>query len=460
MTTLSTQDFKRIIQRRDPRFDGRFYFGVKTTKIYCRPVCPARPKPENIIIFKSSTEAEKSGFRPCLRCRPDLAPGSKFFEGTGNTVSRALKIMEGEEDLSIEELAEKLGVTDRHLRRLFDEHLGASPVEIMIANRLHLAKQLILQTPEKMSEIAFASGFKSLRRFNEAFKKIYQCSPSEFRKMKPKSTSGFTLSLPLIVPYDFKQVLSYLKRHEAFGIEVVGNNEYRRYVPSGKSFGTIVAAPDKKNALLNIQINGLSLKEIRPALLKLRRLLDSEHNPNHLPKSKKLSPKGIRVPGSFDEFEVAVSIILSQLVSTEQAKLKLKQLIQKFGTKIGLAEAQEIWQFPTPERLSYAPIEEIGLPKVKSEANRLLSREILSGKIQLNTGAPVEEMRAKLLAIRGIGPWTVEMIAMRCLGDSDAFPENDLIIKRVMEKLKLENDWKTSRAYLTHCLWRDFGGKE
>lgn len=452
---------KRIIQRRDPRFDGRFYFGVKTTKIYCRPVCPAKPKPENILIFKSSTEAENSGFRPCLRCRPDLAPGSKFFEGTGNTVSRALVLMDQvDEELSIEELSSKLGVTDRHLRRLFDEHLGASPVEIMIANRLHLARALITQTNQSISSIAFASGFKSLRRFNEAFKKLYQCSPSEFRKTKPKASKEFVLNLPLIGPYDFKQVLSYLKRHEAYGIERVEKNEYRRYIPSGKGFGTIVVRPDKRGDSFHIEIHDLSLTEIRSAMRKLRSLFDLDHNPNHLPKSKSLKPAGIRVPGSFDEFEVAVSIILSQLVSTDQAKLKLKQLIQKFGKKIGMDQNEEVWKFPLPQDLINAPVEEIGLTKVKSEAIRILARALSAKDLDLRAGTPMEETRKKLLDMRGIGPWTVEMIAMRCLGDSDAFPKNDLIIQRVLEKIDMQQEWISSRAYLTHCLWRDFGGKE
>jgi AraC family transcriptional regulator of adaptative response / DNA-3-methyladenine glycosylase II len=461
MKKLEMDDFKKIIARRDPHYDGRFFFGVKTTGIYCRPVCPAKPKPENILIFKSASEAEKSGYRPCLRCHPDLAPGSKLLLGTTNTVMRSLRLLEEsvEEELNVEHLAEKVGVTDRHLRRLFDEHLGASPVEIFITRRLHLAKQMILQTHKPVSEIAFASGFHSVRRFNEAFKELYHQSPSAFRGPRDQHPQKGALVLKLLVrpPYDFKMVLAYLKRHETYGIERVTETEYARFLPQQGSLAFLKVREGAKGSTLEVHLNGVPLSEVRPILAGIKNLFDVEHNPHHLPKygAKKLT--GVRVPGSFDSFETAVSIILSQLVSTTQAKNQMKALILRYGRKVGEDALGEIFEFPEPAKLAAARVEELGLTRVKAQAIRELAALIRDKKIRLTPGAEIEPTRARLLEIQGVGPWTVEMIAMRCLGDSDAFPRKDLIVQRALEQdLVDEEAWISSRAYLTHCIWRDF----
>lgn len=458
MKELSTDDLKKIINRRDPRYDGRFYFGVKTTGIYCRPVCPAKPKPENILIFKSASEAENAGFRPCLRCRPDVAPGSKLLQGTVNSVSRALRIIDetAEENMDVMTLAEKVGMTDRHLRRLFDEHLGASPIEILVTKRLHLAKQLIVQTRSPITEIALAVGFKSIRRFNEAFKQLYKVPPSEVRKniSKGKQAEELTLFVPVRLPFDWQTVLAYLTRHETYGVEQVKDQTYMRFIPLEEGYATVRVAFDEKLSALRIQTSDLPLLRVRSTMALLKHLFDTEHNPKHLPENKKLSPQGVRIPGCFDGFEVAVSIILGQLVSTEHAKKKIKDLVLRFGGK--KSETEEVYTFPTPQVLSKAVTEEIGVTKIKASAIRALSQSFVDGEIQLSPTADPEVMRAKLLAIRGIGPWTVEMIAMRCLGDSDAFPANDLIVERAIKSKKLQSEeWASFRAYLVHCLWRD-----
>jgi AraC family transcriptional regulator of adaptative response / DNA-3-methyladenine glycosylase II len=461
MNKLTEQDYRKIIARRDRRFDGRFYFGVKTTRIYCRPSCPAKPKPENILVFKSLGEAEKMGFRPCMRCHPDLAPGNKSWEGTINTVSRALRIINDSSDaeLTIETLAGSLGVTDRHLRRLFDEHLGASPIEIMITQRLHFAKQAIRETSAPVSEIAFASGFQSVRRFNEAFKTRFHKSPSDFRKTQGSAMTGtLTLRIPIRRPYDWRTVITYLKKHEVYGIESIGNGEYRRFIPTKDSFGTIVVSEKKDKDFLGVEFINIPLRDVRFIISRIKNLFDTDHNPLHLPAAKKLVPNGIRVPGNFDPFETAISIILGQLVSVEQAKSKLKALIQTFGRKIGDHESGEVFEFPSPATLATAEIEKIGMPKTRADAVREVSMAVADGSVNFRSHSGFSEAIDRLLAIRGIGPWTAAMIAMRCLGDPDAFPEADLIINRAIKK-KLVNqaDWASFRAYLTHCLWRDFG---
>lgn len=435
---MQEDDFKKIIQRRDPRFDGRFYFGVKTTKIYCRPVCPAKPKPENMVFFRSQSEAESQGYRPCKRCYSDIAPGSKLLEGTMRSVWRGLQIIDETpgEDLTVELLADKLGMTDRHLRRLFDEHLGASPIEIMITRKLHLARQLISDTEASFSEIALAVGFRSIRRFNEAFKKLYHASPSDYRKTKTKTSESMKLKLMVRTPYDWETMMAFLDRHTTYGVEIVHNNTYIRFIGEGS-----VTVSYEGKGELHLLLDKIPLSEVKGILHKIKNLFDVGHTPQLLPARS----KGIRIPGAFDDFETAVCIVIGQLISTSQAKTKIKTLMETFGMN--------------PKILKDAEIEAIGMTKIKAGAIRELSRLYLSGEINLTRSCDLELERKKLLAIKGIGPWTVEMIAMRCLGDSDAFPIKDLIINRVMEKkLEKEKDWATLRGYLTHYLWREYAG--
>lgn len=460
---LTVLDFAKIIARRDPRYDGRFLFGVRTTRIYCRVTCPARPKPENIVIFRSHSEAERSGYRPCLRCRPDAAPGSRVHLGTSNTVGRALRIIDDEhENRSVDELAQVLGVTDRHLRRLFDEHLGASPIEIMTTKRLHLARRLISETDKPFSEIAFAVGFQSIRRFNSAFKNLFDRTPSQIRANQKIATCSDTLELSLVVraPYDWSTVLGYLKRHETYGVESVTTEAYNRYVASNTSadrIGRIRVSQSSRPHQIRVQLTSIPLIEIRPILSRLRFLFDTDHNPSHLPSRSHLKPRGIRVPGCFDPFETAVSIILSQLVSTTQAKATLKNLVLRYGEFAGSFETDEVFRFPTALKLMNAPLEELGLTKIKAGAIRELSRQVAKKELDLNANADIETTRKMLLSIKGIGPWTSEMVAMRCLGDSNAYPKGDLIIQRAIAAgLATESEWSSSRAYLTHSVWRDY----
>ncbi|HET9239031.1 MAG TPA: Ada metal-binding domain-containing protein [Oligoflexus sp.] len=457
MRTRDEHNFRKIIERRDPRYDGRFYWGVITTRIYCRPICPARPKPENIRIFKSSTEAEKAGFRPCLRCRPDLAPGSQRWEGTGVSVARALRLMDERagEALSVADLAESLGMSERHLRRLFLEHLGASPVAIMGHRRLHLARQLIVETQLPLTEIAFAAGFQSIRRFNEAFQELYQRPPSAFRKgIAEDSNAGLRLRLSVRPPYDWVTILGFLRRHQTYGVERVDETSYARYVPAGKQKPGQLSVTFAKEAL-EVEFHHIQLTALRPLMARLRHLFDADHNPEDLPRNVARVPLGIRIPGSFDPFETAVSIILSQLVSAAQARQLMQRLVVAHGHRLA---DDEIFAFPAPEVLRNAGMENLGLTRQKAEAIRELSRLLSGGTLQLSRTADLSAMRKRLAGIPGVGPWTVELIAMRCLGDADAFPRKDLIVQRL--GTPDEDQWLSQRSYLTQLIWRDYARTE
>ena len=460
METLTESDVHTIIKRRDPRYDGRFYFGVRTTGIYCRPICPAQPKSENIAIFKSSAAAEKAGYRPCLRCRPDLAPGSKYVPPGEELAAAGLRLIEESCDthIGVERIADTLNISTRHLRRVFQTYLGTSPVQVVQSRRLHLAKQLLLETDEPVSTIGFAAGFHSLRRFNESFKQCYQTSPSAFRKQRPALPGveeGIKLRLVVRRPYNFNAVLAYLKRHRASGIEEVTDRHYRRYIPSQTGYATITITMDQKHSCLKASLIGIAPTQLSRVLLQIRRLFDTDHNPHHLPLDVSSPQAGVRVPGAYDPFEVAVSIILGQLITVEQATAKFGALIHRFGRC--LDEERAIFAFPEPHVLAQSEVETIGIPQGKASAIRSLSLLAANGLLHFSYGAALHSVRDTLLAIKGVGPWTTAMILMRCFGDTDAWPKNDLIIQRAMEqKLTKETDWKTNRSYMAHHIWNTY----
>ncbi len=463
----------KIVRARDKRYDGRFFCGVTTTGIYCRPICPAKPKLENIRFYRSSTEAEKAGFRPCLRCRPDHAPSSALWTGTAATVGRALSLIaRGEaDDRSIEQLAEKLGVSDRHLRRLFCEHVGASPIEVAASKRLHLAKQLIVDSNMPITEVAFASGYQSVRRFNEAFKHTFKVAPSSARKDRSESNNlsedMICIEIPVIPPFDSIHLFEFLKNHSALGVESVVHGTYRRVFKVKEAVGSIEINFHEKKHLLNVALSISDTSHLRACIERARDLFDTRLNPHtHLHDIKAtdgvaacyISSLGIRVPGAWDSFETAISIILGQLVSVEQASDKVKKLVETFGEKIKNPRFSDCsFLFPTAKVLAQANLKDIGITKVREHAIKELARLVDSGKLDLSRSSDIESTKEQLLGIKGIGPWTVEMIAMRCLGDTNAFPKKDLIIKRALEQHQQEQgDWSPWNSYVTLALWNKY----
>jgi AraC family transcriptional regulator of adaptative response / DNA-3-methyladenine glycosylase II len=464
MENLTDQDYQKIIARRDPKYDGRFYFAVVTTGIYCRPICPARPKPENIRIFHCASQAESKGYRPCKRCKPDLAPQYRINSNQYSIVARAMEEIEKTgfealdgEDLNVANLAKFLNISARHLSRSFDEYLGVSPVSVINTRRLHLARQFLSQTSFKVTEIAFAVGFNSVRRFNESFKKTYHQTPSGFRKSSAQAPEAdhYHMSMMVRMPYDWSYVLNFLKRHACYGTEEVIQDKYRRYIALEQGgYGIVEVSFNKNSKALDVTFSNLNLSEIKPILLSLRKMFDVDHNPAHLPENS-LPHKGVRIIGSFDAFETIVSIIMGQLITVGQALQKMKQLMEAYGRAIDAGKG--IYEFPEPKDLKDVELEIIGMTKVKAGAIREIARQLDEGEISLTSLSDIEATQKQLLKIRGIGPWTVDMAAMRVLYDANAFPAGDLIIRRAIDAgLAEPKDWATSMGYLTHVIWRDY----
>ena len=461
---MATEDlqFYRAILDRDVRYDGRFFFGVVTTGIYCRPICPAKPKKQNIRYYRSQTEAERAGFRPCLRCRPDLSPLSPLWRGTEAAVGRALNYIR-QNPTSVQKLAERVGMTDRHLRRLFAKHLGAKPMEIALSNRLYLARQLLTESDMKIIDVAFASGFRSLRRFNDSFAQTYKLTPTQYRRKHglPSPGSGVTLKVPYVGGFRFAELLEVLKNHEVYGIDRVNGECYERLIVTDSQVSVVRVQDLPEDKALKVEVLGNRLPDLQTILGGVRRLFDLGHNPDAIVFEKRI-PKTIaerlrhtRVVGSFDPFETAIATILSQLVSTEQAKLKLKKLIELFGQQISNSPEPSLsWVFPRPEVLASSEIEQVGITRARAGAVRELSRLIALNKIDLLGLADFTELRNQLLEVKWIGPWTAEIIALRCFRDPDAFPKNDLIIARLLKQHGIDADkFAPWRAYMTCALW-------
>lgn len=466
MITTDKDTLYRAMLARDPRYDGHFYVGVRTTGIYCRPVCPARPHLHNVDFYRSPAEAEGVGLRACLRCRPDLSPTSRQWQGTAAVVGRALTLINGGalDEGSVEVLATRLGISDRHLRRLFEEHLGASPVEVALSRRLHLAKHLLLQTPLPITEIALASGFQSLRRFNAAFKSRFRVSPSELRGKGGAEVQGLAqLHIPYIPPYDWGAQLHFFRRHMMAGVEDIGEDVFRRVFIWQGTPGVVTLHNNVARSRVEVQVDIPDVRALRVVIERVKNLLDLSMNP-HLTllegdselRQLMRTHAGLRVPGAWDPFETAVCIILGQLVSVDAARGAVARLIERFGEVLPQPPAPRLTHlFPTPAVLAAADLTTLGLPRVKAGAISALASAVHRGELDLSPAGDLATTRKQLLAIKGIGPWTVEMVAMRCLRDTDSFPQNDLIVRRALERHpENHQDWAPWRAYLTLMLWK------
>ena len=459
---------------RDYRFDGKFFVGVKTTGIYCRPVCPAKPKIENVEFFSSCHEAEKAGYRPCLRCRPEAAPLSPAWYGKSAIVQRSLRaiIDLGLSELSEEQFAEKFGVTARHLRRLFVQEIGKTPKQFYQEQRLNLARKMIVETRLSITEIAFGAGFLSLRRFNEAFKNCFSKSPSDLRKtrMPGLTDSPFTrLKLNYRPPFNWKSILEYLKRHQIDHIEEIVSDTYVRYYPTQKGMGRVMVENDALKSCLVAHFDLFDCGQLYGLIQNIRRLFDLDADPilistqfenSDLLKALDQRSPGGRAPGCWNGFEVAVAIILGQLVSSEQARGLVRQLVLHYGDALTWHD-KRVFTFPTAEKLAQVTFDRISTTKKRKQTLRMLSQQVASGEMTLNSHQDIRKLKEQLLAIPGIGAWTVEYIGMRCLSDPDSCPQTDLILKRVRQMepgldLHRIRPW---RAYAAYLLWEAYAGQ-
>jgi AraC family transcriptional regulator, regulatory protein of adaptative response / DNA-3-methyladenine glycosylase II len=463
----------RAVLSRDRRFDGRFFTAVASTRIYCRPVCPARtPRRENCSFFASAAAAEARGYRPCLRCRPETAPGSAAWNGTSATVQRALRMIEQGclEDEGIEQLAGRLGVTSRHLRRLFDEHLGASPLAVASTMRVHFARRLLDESRLPITEIAFASGFSSLRRFNEAFRKSFGSSPRSLRRHHGKEADGvLELRIPCTTPFDWEGLLAFLAPRAIDRLEWIDDRTYYRFVRCDGEAGVIEVGwqPERSSLLLRTPVAfSRSLKTI---VGKVRGLFDTAADPAAIEQLLGTDPllrdrltlrPGVRVPGCWDPFELSVRAILGQQVSVRGATTMAGRINSRWGQPF--SSDPSLYSFPGVERLVAAPLEQVGLTRARAETIRQLARAILERRVTLDGSASLDETVRMLTALPGIGPWTAHYIAMRAAGEPDAFPASDLGLRKALgngvplsakEVSNRAESWRPWRAYAAMLLW-------
>ena len=479
---LSHEIYERARLSRDARFDGRFYVGVRTTGIYCRPICPAiTPKSENVTFYPSAAAASEAGYRPCLRCRPECAPGTPAWSGTSTTVRRGLRLIASGalDDGSIEMLADRLGVTSRHLRRLFAKHLGASPLAVAHTQRLHFAKRLIDQSDLPMHDIATAAGYRSVRRFNDAFKKTYRRSPRELRRHSAESArSGGTLTvkLPWRKPFDWSAMLSFLAGRATPGVEQVVGDGYLRTICSDECTAVIECRPDIAGDSLCLSLHGVATMSLLPLVQRIREMFDLDAPVDEIGSvlgADKLLRRllgarpGTRVPGAWDGFELTVRAILGQQISVRAATTLAGRIARNYGAPVGLpaslsvrdADLQLERLFPTPDRLQRARFNGIGITGSRAATIRRVARAATSGDVDFDSCHDAEEFRRSLLSIPGIGDWTAQYVAMRGFKHPDAFPATDLgLIKAIgnggaRELRDRAESWRPWRAYAAMLLW-------
>lgn len=475
----------RAVRARDARFDGRFYTAVLSTGIFCRPICPARtPRPEHCVFYRSAAAAQAAGFRPCLRCRPEIAPGVAGWRGTANTVSRALALIaEGAlgEDGHVEDLAERVGVGARHLRRLFDLHLGAPPIAVAQAHRVLFAKKLVEETALPMVEVAVASGFGSVRRFNHAIRRTFGRPPGALRRGPTADPGeGLRLRLPCTAPYDWPALLAFLGARAIPGVEAVEAGRYRRTVELGGAAGTVEVGPAHGRDGLVATLRLEPLSALPAVAERLRRALDLDADAQaiaeHLARDPLLAPlvqarPGLRVPGAWDPFELAVRAILGQQVSVLAARTLAGRLVAACGRRISSSRPGEPgWLFPAPRDLLAADLTSLGLTRARAAALRGLAEAILEDPSLLSGGADLETSAARLQELPGVGPWTAQYIAMRALREPDAFPATDLGLLRAVgarggratpaRLLRRAARWRPWRAYAVMHLWTSDGTED
>lgn len=467
------------LQTRDSRFDGRFFTAVQTTGIYCRPICPARiPKPENCQFFPSAAAAEDAGFRACLRCHPELSPGFWSRVTTEATVTRALNLIAAGvlDQGNVAELAGRLGVTDRHLRRLFIQHLGASPIKVAQTQRLQFAKQLLDQTALPITEVALASGFSSVRRFNHVMQQVYGRSPRELRQGKSKS-AVLQLKLPFIPPYDWAAIVGFLGKRSIPGVESVTAKSYRRTIVLNGVQGWVEVQPVEGKDYLLATIQFPQVKELATIVDRLRRLFDLNADVRtiglQLSQDARLkgaiaASPGLRVPGAWDGFELAVRAILGQQVSVAAATTLAGRLAAAFGEPVGFDPpiAGLTHMFPMPEVIAQADLSGLGITQARINAIVGLAQTLLDRPELFQAYPTLDEAVKVLCALPGIGEWTAHYIAMRTLREPDAFPATDLVLMKALalddrkitkaECVARSEPWRPWRAYAAMHLWHSY----
>jgi AraC family transcriptional regulator of adaptative response / DNA-3-methyladenine glycosylase II len=480
---IDTRGRYKALLARDSRFDGIFFVGVTSTGIYCRPICPVKPpKEKNCRFYNNAQEAEQAGFRPCLRCRPELAPGNAPVDASQRIAHQIVRrIEEGtiDEKAALEEIAGEFELSSRQVRRIIQKELGVPPIQLLLTRRLLLAKQLLTETKLPVTEIAFASGFSSLRRFNDAFSSRYGMPPTRLRKKAVGDTRAVngaetsTLQLSYRPPYDWPGVLGFLKARELKGVEWVTDTFYARTVQLGEHRGWLkVTQAKEKNALLLEFTHELT--PVLPALLsRLRDMFDLNARPDvisrHLGRDKHLARlvranPGMRVPGAFNGFELGLRAILGQQVTVKAATTIAGRLAAAFGERIVSPYAELSRLTPTASRLARASVDDIaklGMVSARCKSIIALARAQIYGGLSLDNGANhnPDDAIQRLAELPGIGQWTAHYIAMRALRWPDAFPKEDIAVRNNLggvtakQAEEMSQAWRPWRSYAVMHVW-------
>lgn len=475
---LDWQICSRARLSRDARFDGKFFIGVIGSGVYCRPICPApTAKEKNVRYFPTAAAAAEAGFRPCLRCRPESSPGTPAWLGTSNTVSRALRLIgeSGLEDGGVEVLAERLGVGSRHLRRLFLRHLGATPVAVAQTRRLHFAKKLIDETSLPMGQIALASGFGCVRRFNASVRNVYHRTPTQIRSLARQTVvqpgNQYRFRLHFRPPYHWKGMLAFLAARATPGVEVVELGSYRRTIHLNGRDGYFEVSLDEGRDALSVQIEFGNPHSLFFIIERIRAMFDLGADWAAIVETLRTDPllvgrveadPGLRVPGCWNGFELAIRAILGQQISVKGATALAGRMASRFGKPFSPAGSLT-HLFPPPEVLADASLASIGLPRARAETIRAVARAVCDGQIRFEGIVSSDAFLMRLCEIPGIGKWTAQYVAMRALGEPDAFPSGDLGLLRTSKLAssgQLEQraeSWRPWRAYAAMYLWNTAG---
>ena len=480
---LDDDQYYRAFLAKDARFDGRVFVCVTSTGIYCRPVCPARvPKRANCIFVASAAAAEAKGFRSCLRCRPETAPGTPAWSGTEASVARALRLIEegALDESGVEALAARVGLGERQLRRLFLTHIGATPQVVAGNRRLLAAKQMISETDMAMADIAYAAGFQSLRRFNDAVRASFGMAPSTLRRGKARASAQdpITLRLGLRPPFDWQQMLGYLSFRAMPGVEEITGTSYARSFQLGQTRGLLsVTQGTKANTLdVAIRIDATTRTNhsapIRQIAARTRRIFDADADPvavaAALGSDPLLGPRlaqagGVRVPGAFDGFELGVRAIIGQQVSVKGATTLAGRVVKRCGEALAEPHGLITHYFPQAAVLADANLDGLGLTGGRIKTLKGFARAVADGAVSFSPAAGLDEKVAELCAVPGIGPWTAHYIALRAVGEPDAFPAADLGLRKAAGPVgapvstkaleEMAESWRPWRGYAALLLW-------
>lgn len=483
---LDTNARMAAVRSRDPRFDGFFYLGVTSTKIYCRPSCPARvPKESNMRFYPSAAAAQGAGFRACKRCRPDATPGSPLWHERSDVVARVMRLIaDGVIDREgVAGVARRVGYSERQVERLVQAELGAGPLALARAQRAQTARVLIETTTLAMSEIAYAAGFASIRSFNDTLREVFDTTPTRLRATAPRSAlpgdpqpdaapaHRVTLRLPFRGPMHAPSLFGHLAATSVPGVEEWIEGGLARSILLAHGPALIHLSPRADHVAATLSL--ADIRDLTAAMQRCRRLLDLDADPiaidEHLRRDPMLAPlvasaEGVRIPGAMDPAEMAIRIVLSQHISTKAAATLTARLVRAIGESFTGDGAGIDWLFPSPTVIAEAdPALFPGMPPTRLRSLRLLAASLAAGSVDVGPAADWAQARSRLLGIPGIGPWTVEMIALRAMGDPDAFPATDLGVRNTAITLGLPASsrelithsaaWQPWRGYATQSLW-------